>query len=178
MTSAGKKAEAIGVDADGSVDIDAAAIGVAITSIAAVVYLLVLFVAGVVGLFKQIATPEAHIEFNGSVIITIALPLFLFAYVTTPELRDPRTRQRVALVAALVGTVVCAAATTMLAPGIDRPSSFEFAAAAYLLFAGCGLLPALVVARGYVFFDRDTRVAAAACHMERILGTCHNGIVV
>lgn len=148
---------------DDAADDMAVIVVLVITLVVAVVYLVVLFVSGILGLIDQLAHPAARIEFNASVSITNAVPLYLFTYLTTPELRRGR-RLKVALTGALTGMIVCALATAALAPGIDRPSSFEFAAAAYLLFAGCGLLPALVVARGYVFFDRDTRVAAASDH--------------
>lgn len=129
------------------------------------VTLVAAFLASCIGLLKQLANPATTIEFDRSIIVATAFPLFIFAFLMTPELRPrPGIRRRVAIVAALSGMIICGATTAALVLSIARPSPFTTTAASYLLFVGSGFFPALVVARVYVFYERDAQVARRGDH--------------
>lgn len=130
-----------------------------------VVTIVAAFLASCTGLLKQLANPATTIEFDRSIIVATVFPLFIFAFLMTPELRPrPGIRRRVAIIAALSGTIICAAATAALVLSVARPSPYTTTAASYLLFVGSGFFPTFAVARVYVFYERDAQVARRGEH--------------
>lgn len=130
-----------------------------------VAYFVLLFLAGSVGIVKQLANPAAQHDFNGTIVLWLAVPLGLFAYVATPEFgRDLGERMPVVLSSALVGLVCTLLATSFLGPSIARPSVYEHLAAAYLLFSTFSLLPTLVVVRLLTYFHADVVLARQGDH--------------
>ncbi len=127
--------------------------------------LVVYFLAGAQGLWRAFANPAIASQYNGTVAFLSASPLFLFAWLSTPELRHSgRLRIGVAAAATLIGIAFLVTATAVLAYTIVRPDTFEFAAASYVVFAAFGFLPTLAVTRFCVLLNRDTWTVAAGDH--------------
>lgn len=146
--------------------VDGIVIVSAVVLIAGVVYVISLFIAGSVGIVKQLVDPATYHDFNAAILAWMAFPLATVAYLITPEFgRNFRQRVPVAGGAAAVGTAVFIIAALFLVPSIERPSALEYLAGGLTLFVAFGIMPAVAAARIATFYNADVVVARQGDHL-------------
>jgi hypothetical protein len=134
-------------------------------AIAGVVYFIVIFVSGLVGVVRQLANPEAIFETNATVLLAMHPVFVVLAYVSIPEF-PPGFSWRF-VTATWIGVVPTVALTLILfvvLPALAGYAPWEFASALFLVFLAFGVLPTLALSRLVVALHPELRVAKRGDH--------------
>jgi hypothetical protein len=132
---------------------------------AGIAYLVILFIAGLVGVGRQLANPQAVYDTNATVLLATQPMFVALAYVSMPEF-PPGFSWRF-VTATWIGLVPTAALTLILfvvLPALGGYLPWEFASALLLVFIAFGVLPALALSRLVVALHPELRVAKRGDH--------------
>jgi hypothetical protein len=133
--------------------------------IAGLAYLVVLFIAGLVGVGRQLANPAAVYDTNAMVLLAMHPVFVVLAYVSIPEF-PPGFSWRF-VTATWIGVVPTVALTLILfvvLPALEGYAPWEFASALFLVFLAFGVLPTLALSRLVVALHPELRVAKRGDH--------------
>jgi hypothetical protein len=133
--------------------------------VAGLAYLVVLFIAGLVGVGRQLANPAAVYDTNAMVLLAMHPVFVALAYVSIPEF-PPGFSWRF-VTATWIGVVPTVALTLILfvvLPALEGYAPWEFAPALFLVFLAFGVLPTLVLSRLVVALHPELRVAKRGDH--------------
>lgn len=115
--------------------------------IAAALYFVMLFFAGLSGLIEQLFNPAAEYDTNATIFLAM-YPVFLaLGHFFLPEFASHRRRLRIASRIALVPTALLPLTCGFLLPALASYAPWSHAAALFVVLCSLGVLPTLALAR-------------------------------